>query len=62
MKSDAKLGPKIDAKTHQKSMPQLVMEKIRKTIKHHVSLMSKIIETHWKTNAFDGLEGCTCEW
>jgi hypothetical protein len=29
-------GAKIDAKTHQKSMPKLVSKKIRKIMKFHV--------------------------
>ena len=54
-------GAEIDAKTHQKSMPELVSEKIKKIIKNHVSLKSEIIEIHWKNNCFYGLEGCMCE-
>ena len=54
-------GAEIDAKTHQKSMPELVSEKIKKIIKNHVSLKSEIIEIHWKTMVFDDLEGCMCE-
>ena len=42
----------IDAKTHQKSMPELVSKKIREIIKNHVSLKSEIIEIHWKNNGF----------
>ena len=45
-------GAEIDAKTHQKSMPELVSKKIREIIKNHVSLKSKIIEIHWKNNGF----------
>jgi len=45
-------GAEIDAKTHQKSMPELVSEKIKKNIKNHVSLKSEIIEIHWKNNGF----------
>jgi hypothetical protein len=45
-------GAEIDAKTHQKSMPELVSKKIRKIIKNHVSLKSEIIEIHWKNNGF----------
>ena len=33
-------------------MLKLVTEKIRKIIKNHVSLKSKIIEIHWRTNGF----------
>jgi hypothetical protein len=33
-------------------MLKLVTEKIRKIIKNHVSLNSKIIEIHWKNNGF----------
>ena len=33
-------------------MPKLVTEKIRKIIKNHVSLKSKIIEIHWKNMCF----------
>ena len=39
-------GPEIDAKTHQKSMPELVSKKIREIIKKHVSLKSETIEIH----------------
>ena len=49
MKFDAKgcqNGIKIDAKTHQKSMPKLVTKKIMKVIKNNVSLNGKIIEIH----------------
>ena len=45
-------GAEFDAKTHQKSMPELVSEKIKKIMKIHVSLKSKIIEIHWKNNGF----------
>ena len=45
-------GAEIDAKTHQKSMTELVSKKIREIIKNHVSLKSKIIEIHWKNNGF----------
>ena len=45
-------GANIDAKRHRKSMPKLLMEKIRKIIKINVSLNSKIIETHCKNNCF----------
>jgi hypothetical protein len=45
-------GVEIDAKTHQKSMPELVSEKIKKIMKIHVSLKSKIIEIHWKNDGF----------
>ena len=45
-------GAEIDAKTHQKSMPELVSKKIREIIKNHVSLKSEIIEIHWKNNGF----------
>ena len=43
-------GTEIDAKTHQKSMPELVSKKI--IIKNHVSLKSEIIEIHWKKHCF----------
>ena len=45
-------GAEIDAKTHQKSMPELVSKKIREIIQNHVSLKSEIIEIHWKNNGF----------
>ena len=45
-------GAEIDAKTHQKSMPELVSKKIREIIKNHVSLKSEIIENHLKNNGF----------
>ena len=45
-------GAEIDAKTHQKSMPELVSKKIKEIIKNHVSLKSEIIEIHWKNNGF----------
>ena len=54
-------GAKIDANTHQKSMPKVVKKRIRKIIKNKVSLKGKIIAIHWKNNFFDGLEGCMCE-
>ena len=47
MEFDAKGIPKwsqIDTKSNQKSMPNLVTKKIRKIIKNHVSLNSKISE------------------
>ena len=37
-------GTEIDAKTHQKSMPELLSKKIKEIIKNHVSLKSEIIE------------------
>ncbi len=49
---DSQNGAEIDAKTHQKSMPELVSKKIREIIKNHVSLKSEIIEIHWKNNGF----------
>ena len=51
----------IDAKTHQKSMPELVSKKIKEIIKNHVSLNGEIIEIIGKTMVFDDLEGCMCE-
>ena len=39
-------GAEINAKTHQKSMPELVSKKIEEIIKKHVSLKSEIIEIH----------------
>ena len=36
----------IYAKTHQKSMQEKVLKKIRKIIKNHVSLQKEIIEIH----------------
>ena len=54
-------GAEIDAKTHQKSMPELVSKKIREIIKNHVSLKSEIIEIHWKTIVFEDLECWVCE-
>ena len=51
----------IDAKTHQKSMPELVMKKIMKIIKNHVSLSGKPLKFIVKTCVFDGLEGCARE-
>ena len=49
MEFDAKGIPKwnqhrCDAKTHRKSMPKLVMEKIRRIIKNHVSLNGKTLK------------------
>ena len=64
MKFDAKGIPKWSqhrCKTHQKYMPKVVTKKIRKIITNHASLKSKIIEIHWKTMFFDGLEVCMCE-
>ena len=49
---DSQNGAEIDAKTHQKSMPELVSKKIREIIKNHVSLKSEIIEIHLKKNGF----------
>ena len=43
-------GGKINAKTHQKSLPKLVAKKIMEIIKNHVSL--EIIQIHLKTNVF----------
>ena len=48
MPKESQHGIKNDAKTHQKSMPKLVTEKISKIIKNHVSLKGKIIEIHCK--------------
>ena len=45
-------GAEIDAKTHQKSMPELVSKKISEIIKNHVSLKNEIIEIHWKNIVF----------
>ena len=45
-------GAKIDAKTHQKSMPKLVTKKIMEIIKNHVSLNCKIIEIQIKNKRF----------
>ena len=45
-------GAEIDAKTHQKSMLEMVSKKIREIIKNHVSLKSEIIEIHRKKNGF----------
>ena len=42
----------IDAQTHQKSMPKLVMKKIMKIIKNHISLDGKNIEIHCKNKCF----------
>ena len=42
----------IDAKTHQKSMPELVSNKTKEIIKNHVSLKREIIEIHWKKQWF----------
>ena len=42
---------KNDAKTHQKSMPELVSDEIMKIIKNHVSLKNEIIELlKWTKN------------
>ena len=54
-------GAKIDARTHQKSMPKLVAQKIMKIIICHVFLNGKIIETPCKNNGFEGLAGCVRE-
>ena len=51
----------IDAKTHQKTMPELVSKKNKKT--HQKSCFSEEWN-HWnslKNNCFDDLEGCMCE-
>ena len=45
-------GTKIDAQTHQNSMPKLVTKKVMKIIKNHVSLNGKIIEFHCKNKCF----------
>ena len=47
-------GSKIDAKTHQKSVPKLVTKKIRQIIQNHDSLNGEIIEFHLKNNGFLG--------
>ena len=52
MKKPFKKGTQINTKTHQKAVPKLVTKRIRKIIKNHVSLKSKIIEIHWKTMGF----------
>ena len=55
-------GAKINTKSHQKSMPKMITEKIRKIIKNHVSLNGvKTWKFIVKTNAFDSLVGCMCE-
>ena len=64
MKCDAQGVPEsiqFDAKTNQKLILKQITEKIRKITKNHVSPKNKIIEIQWKTNVFDGLEGCMCE-
>ena len=53
-------GTEIDAKTHQKSMPELVSKKIKEIIKNHVSLKSAL-KFIGKKMVFDDLEGCMCE-
>ena len=61
MPEESQVGVKINAKTHPKSITKLIIKKIRKIIKNHDALKGKIIEKHWKTNVFDGLESCMCE-
>ena len=55
-------GAKIDSKSHQQLMPKLLTEKIMNIIKNYVSLNGQFIDIHSKHDAFDGLEGCMCEW
>ena len=43
---------KNGARTHQKSMPQLVKGKIMNIIKNHVFLNGKIMEIHSKNKSF----------
>ena len=45
-------GNRIDATTHQKSMPKLVTKTIMEIIKDHVSLNFKIIQAHSKNMCF----------
>ena len=45
-------GTEIDAQTHQKTMPKLVTEMIRKIIKNHVSQKSKINQIHNQNKGF----------
>ena len=52
MPKEIQNGTKNDAKTHQKSMRNLVTKKIRKIIKKHVSLNGKNIEIHCKNICF----------
>ena len=51
-KRDPKNGTTINTKTHQKSMPKLVTEKLMKIIKTNASLNGKIIEMHCKNYCF----------
>ena len=54
-------GAEIEAKTHHKSMPNLLTKRIRKIIKNHVSLKGQIIQIHCKNYGFEGLTGCARE-
>ena len=54
-------GPKINTKSHHKSMPKLVTKNIRKFIKNHVTLNGKSLKFILKINSFDGLEDSMCE-
>ena len=46
------LGSILASFCQKKYILKLVTEKIRKIIKNHVSVKSKIIEIHWKNNGF----------
>ena len=45
-------GTQLDAKTHQKSMPKLVANKVKKIIKIYVSLNGKISKIHCNNKCF----------
>ena len=45
-------GVEINAKTHSKSMHKLISKKNMKTMKYHVALKGKIIQTHCKNKCF----------
>ena len=53
-------GTTIDANIQQKSMPKLVMKKIRKIIKIHVSLNGKSIEIYCEKQVFLIVQTVAC--
>ena len=54
-------GTKVDAETHQKSVPKRISKKIREKHENHVYLNGEIIEAHCKTFVFEDLAGCVHE-
>ena len=61
MPKESQNGIKIDASTHQSSMPKYNSKEIMKVIKNLASLKGEIIQIHCKNNGFEGLTGCVRE-